>query len=282
MSKYDTIRDGRAIVASVREDVARAGVEMSVTAAYDHLPVEHRARIRAERTAAVQQARADGIAALRSWAETAAADARKRLRADPVGSAAEESRRVADELRLARTIEAARAEDARRGLRVPDGMTRAVANGEAYELAARADRAYRDGDLDEAHVLARASVELGGPSLAREIVALVRYDRDAADPAKARAMGDLADVDVVLAVFDRDVTAAVSHSLQDSAALARSLGDDRGAALLTREIVESSLASKLAAAAGAARFAGEYAEPAGALSGMPTGATGGKPPGSPA
>lgn len=266
MGKFDSM-DGRAILSRARQDIVRAGVEMSVVAEYDHLPAEHRARVRRERTHAIRSAREEATNAVTAWAEAERASAKKRLAARPVGTAAEESRRVADELRIGRIVEAARAGGNARGT--------------AVDLAQQASARYALGDLDEASVLARAAVELGGPGGrdAGDLGESIQLDRDLADPAKASAIRDLRDVDVVLAAFDRDVNAAYAQSMQDSAALARALGDGAGAAEVTRDVVQASLISKAAAKYGADQFGGAYAEPEGVLSGKPTGDPGGRLPG---
>jgi hypothetical protein len=251
--------DGRALTQRVREDIARAGVTMDVTAAYDHQPAEYRARVRAEQTGIVKQARAEGRAALTKWAEAAIADANKRLHATSVGSPAEESRRVAEELRITRMVDSARANNNARSA--------------AEDIADRADRAFASGDHDEAMVLARAASELGSRNaLVPEIIATVQLDRDLADPAKARAMRDIADVGVVVAAFDRDVNATVSQSLQDAAKLARALGDNATGS-------QASVTAKLEAFYGSRAFGdGKYADPVGVLPGGPTGEVGGKLP----
>lgn len=255
MGKYSNM-DGRAITKQAQADILRHGTEMSLTAAWDHLPNEHRARVRAEKTTAVRNARADARRAVDDWAKVARADAQKRLNANPVGTSAEESRRVADELRIGRMVDAARASGS--------------AKSAAEDIAERASRALAVGNADEAHVLARASVELGGPSYASSIIENVELDRKLADPEKAKAMRDLGDVEVVLAAFDRDVNAAVSRSLQDSVKLAEALGDKSAAMDLKRETVEASMSAKIAAFQGAQATGTRYAEPVGVLSGVPT------------
>ncbi len=254
MGKFTGL-DGRAILKKAREDIARSGVEMSVTAEYDHLPSEYRARIRTERTGAIRAARAESRQAIEDWAITERAAAQKRLAANPVGTAAEESRRVAEELRIGRMIETARA----------SGNAKSM----AADLAERASKAYGAGNADEASVLARASVELGGPEYAVEIVKNVELDRTLADPSKAQAIRDLGDVEVVLAAFHRDINAAVAQSLQDSVKLAEALGDKSAAMDLKRETVEASMSAKIAAWEGAQATGTKYQEPLGVLPGGP-------------
>jgi hypothetical protein len=95
-------------------------------------------------------------------------------------------------------------------------------------------------------------------------------------------MRDLGDVEVVLAAFERDASAAYSQSLQDSAALARELGDFAGGSIAAQEAARASVNAKMSAFAAARASDVPYQEPAGVLPGVPTGAAGGKLPGSPA
>lgn len=245
--------DGRAVTKLARESLAKLGAELSVTVGADHLPIEHRTRIRDERTASIRAVRTESRAALAEWAEEAAREARKRLASDEVGTAAEESRRVVSEMRISRLVESARA----------TGDVRTTAR----DLADRANRSYESGNLDEADVLAQASAELSDNRLAVEVQALVRYDRMAADPAKARAMRDLDDVEVVVKAFERDVNASFSGALQESARLAQSLGQNAGDVM--EDMTNASVTAKMAAWSGAQEHGGEYREPDGVLPGYP-------------
>jgi hypothetical protein len=248
--------DGRAILKQAQTEIYRAGTEMSLTAEYDHLPSEHRARVRAERTNTVRVVRAESRQAIDDWATAERADAQKHLNANPVGTAAEESRRVAEELRIGRMVETARA----------SGNPKSAAD----DIAERASKAYGVGNGDEAHVLARASVELNGPSYATEIVKNVELDRTLADPEKAKALKDLGDVEVVLAAFHRDINASVAQALQDSVKLAEAIGDKSAAMDLKRETVEASMTAKGAAYDLASRTGTRYVSPPGVLSEGPT------------
>ena len=255
MGKFSNL-DGRAIAKKAREDIVRAGVEMSVTASYDHLPNEHRSRIRAERTGAIRLTRAEARQAMDDWAKAERADATKRLNANPVGSAAEESRRVAEELRIGRMVETARA----------SGNPRNAAN----DIAERASKAYGAGNGDEANILARAAVELGETTLAGVIIQNVEADRILADPVRAKALHDLNDVEVVLAAFHRDVNAAVSQSFQDGVKLAEAIGDKHAEAAMRMQASEASRTAKMAAWVGAQETGTQYVEPVGVLPGGPT------------
>lgn len=253
-NKYDGL-DGRAIIKKAREEIARLGSEMSLMAGYDQYPAEHRQRVRQERTTAARKERSDAVAAIGAWADRTDADARKLLASDDVGTPAEESRRVANELRVARLVDASR--------------SRGSVREDAQDLAARADRAYSLGNLDEADVLAAAARELHPVRLADEVRSLVAYDRTMADPAKARAMHELDDVEVVIAAFHRDVSAAYSGALQGAVSLAQASGEHRATTELMPEMASASIDAKMAAAVGVQKFGGEYREPDGAIPGLP-------------
>lgn len=251
-TRYDGLKDGRAIAKKVREDMARSGVVMDLLRKQDDLPVEYRARIRQEETSKLRATLAEGRKAMDSWAQAEADDARKRLRADDVGSPAEESRRVADEFRIARLVDSAHASGNERNA--------------AADLAERADRAYSQGNLGDAQAFARASAELVPSKLATDVQALVRYDRIAADPGLARASRELDDVGVVMAAFARDSQAEYSHGLQDSASLATALGENQGK--LASEAASASVSAKMSAWIGAQEHGGTYEEPRGSLPGL--------------
>lgn len=251
-------QNGRQIIASAKEAIGRAGAEMRVLAAYDHLPAEHRARLRSERTHLARQTRDSATSALHAWADAQTADARRRLNAKPIGTAAEEARRNTNEIRIGRLVESARA----------SGSAKTA----AAELAQQADVAYDVGNLEDADVLSRAALELvPGTRVAQEVATLVQYDRVSADPVLARARHEIDDVRVVMAAAERDLNAAVSSALQDSARLASALGDHRG---VSESRVEASAAgrhAKIAAALASKPFGGveDYREPPGVVPGLP-------------
>jgi len=238
--------DGRAIIKQVQADLHKLGTEMSLLAEWDHLPAGHRARLRSEKTAAARAVRGEGRAALAAWAREEEADARRRLHDNSVGTPAEEARRVSNELRIGRLVESSRASSSQRS--------------DAADLAARGNRAYELGNLDEAEVLARASAELMPNRQADEVWALVTYDRIAADPAKARASRDLDDVGVVTAAFHRDVSAAYSAALRESATLAKAVGESGSD--VAADAAAAALDSKMVAFVDSQRRGVPYAEPA--------------------
>ena len=251
--------DGRAIAKKAVADIARAGVTMDLMSMYDHYPVEHRARVRKEQTELVRALRAEAEQAVAAWADAETTNAHRALGARSIGTAAEESRRVSEELRIGRMVESARA----------GGNSKTA----AADLADQADAAFRGGNRDEAMILARAAVELdpviSGRSMVGDIIETVQLDRDLEDPAKAKALRAIGDVDVVLAAFRRDVTAQVSHALQDSATLAKAIGDGAAAASSMQEASAEGRHAKLAAFAEAQRAGVPYVEPVGVVPGLP-------------
>lgn len=255
MGKFSNM-DGREILKKAATEITRSGTEMSLTAEWDHLPNEHRARVRAERTGVIRATREEARQAIEEWAKAERASAQKRLSANHIGTAAEESRRVAEELRIGRMVESARA----------SGRAPSIAG----DIAERASQAYGAGNSDEAHILARAAVELDGPSYATEIIKSIELDRTLADPVKANALRNLGDVDVVLAAFHRDINAATSKAMQDGVALARAIGDTHAAAEMQMQASEASRTAKMAAWVGTQETGTQYVEPDGVLPGGPT------------
>jgi hypothetical protein len=247
--------DGRAILAAVKSEISTAGTEMEINAAYDHLPVEHRARIRSERVRAIQEAREAARRDLSAWAAEERASATKRL-APSLGTAAEEARRMSEELRITRLVESNR-----------------ESRGAPDDLADRAAAAYARGDKSEARVLAEAARELRPMQahLASEILANLEADEILADPQRARALRDLNDVEVVVSVFERDVAAATSKAFQQSAKLALALGDGAEAAKAMRDASADGRAAKLGAFLEAQRLGVPYQEPEGVVHGLAVG-----------
>jgi|BarGraNGADG00212_2_1021979.scaffolds.fasta_scaffold46983_2 hypothetical protein len=252
--KFDGM-DGRAITKAARDAINKAGAEMSIISAYDHLPVLHRARIRIDRTHLARETRLQASQAIANWARAETEDATRRLAVKSLGTSAEESRRVVDELRITRLVDSARA----------GGNAKTT----AADLAERANRAYETDNLDEADVLSRAALELGGGRLAQEVAKLVDFDRISADPARARARRDLEDVQVVVVAAQRDLNAAMSAALQDSAKLAAVLGDTGGVAAARVEASAAGRKAKMAAWAVSQASGEKYVQPAGVVDGLP-------------
>ncbi len=251
--------DGRAIIAKARERIAKPGTEMDLSAGWDHLPAEARAKLRATNTRKVREEREEATAAINAWAAKTTGAARVALAKQSVGSPAEESRRVANELRLTRMVEASRANGS--------------AKTDAREFEARAVEAAAFLDMDTAEMFARAALELNaGLGDANRVLNDVQDERDLADPERLKARRSINDASVVVAAFTRDVTATVSFALQGAAKLARSIGDAQGEMSSRSEAARESVAAKMAALVGAqAHGDGAYTHPEGALAEGPTG-----------
>src|SRR4051794_9494421 len=108
MSKYTDLRDGRSIIRSAQTDLAAVAAELANLVAADEFPNEHRSRRRRELNAKAVGIRADATTALNAWSANAVAEARRDLAANDVGTAAEESPRVAIELKVGRLVSSAR------------------------------------------------------------------------------------------------------------------------------------------------------------------------------
>jgi hypothetical protein len=250
MPGYDGM-NGRQIIDAAKERIGKLGSELAVLADQTEYPLDHRSKLRRERTASIRQERAAATDALRVWAAEATADAKRDLAADDVGTAAAESRRVATELRISRLVASARA-----------GGNETSA---ARDYAARANAAYESGNADEADALSQASAELAPNRLAQEVQALIAYDRIAASPSKSRAMKALDDVNVVITAASRDVNAAYSSALQKSAALAAAIGEPSND--VSYDMTAASVDAKMSAWLAAQSQGKPYQEPSGALPG---------------
>jgi hypothetical protein len=200
---------------------------------YDHYPRDYRLKFQHGKLADIGAAKSDAERDFAEWAKKARLDATQRLNKTRIGTAAEESRKVAEELRISRMTEVAR--------------TSGNANEQATDLTFRANLLYGAGNLDEAFVLARAASELGDHERAAEIIESVSFTRTLADPEKAQALHDLGDVDTVEAAFKRDVTHAVAKAYQEGSKLASTLGDVETETRLRREASEIERTAKVAA-----------------------------------
>src|SRR5204862_162089 len=129
-------------------------------------PIEFRGKVTKQTIAEVRRLSGDAVQGFNTWANETEAKAKRAYRADPVGSAADESRRVANELRIARLVETAERADARTGPQIIDG--RPVSNPTAYALARQAHDAWMDGNYTDAQAFASASTALGGPETAQQ------------------------------------------------------------------------------------------------------------------
>lgn len=201
----------------------------------DFEPVEQK---RAKRDAAVAIIRrhiGEAERAFNEWAGLQRADAERVMATAPgVGSAAEETRRLRDDMEVDRLVAA--------------GLASGAPLNRAKQLAAEAEQAYMrvPGDYERAVVLARAASTLS-PGAGDDIRGLAQTQIDLADPAKAAAHRTLATLKLDIGTFTRDANRLVAQAFESAAEHAASLGDDPRE--FTRTAAQASLAHKVAAAA---------------------------------
>lgn len=268
---YDKADGPQAILDRFRREVAEATGQLRRVTTNDELPVEHRRRIRNESVATVERIVNDARRAVVESARDTATAARKRFAEDPVGTAAEETRRNTRELRLARLVESAKARDARLGPQVIDlgmGEKRIVANVTAHEYADRAEALYLDGRYEDAQLYAAASTEMGGPEKAQRMFNVSQDALDAANPVRAEALREIATAERTVKVFDKYGYAALAETYQSGAEAARAVGDDWRS--LAQKATAPSMSAKWLAASLAQESGEAYSEPAGVMK-MPTG-----------
>jgi tetratricopeptide (TPR) repeat protein len=253
---YQAEQGGRAILEQLTIDLGRLATQMRQTVTADHLPADHRARLMKEKVEAARLLRQDASEAFDAWAASERTEARKVIRGRSIASPAEESRRVAEELRITRLVDSARVNgtNARRS---------------AEDLGERAERAYQEGDTEEAMILARAALELDPASQANaaQIIAVVQVERDMEDPAKKAAYAAIENADIGTRIFLRDADAAYSATFQQAADLARALGDSVSVNNFALEATQASIDSKMAAAVQAQIAGTTYVEPDGVIPG---------------
>jgi len=278
MAKYTKDMGPDAIVAGVTKSLKDSASALVLLAQDYREPtarkVARRLEILREGDASINEA----IAAFEAWAKDTEATARRAIASDPVGSAAEESRRVANEMRLTRIIESSRAMDEAAGPRlveVAPGESRAVANASAYDLADRAGQAYLDGNYNDAVVFAEASLALGGPVSAK--THLHNAQVQLYTPAQAKAAAEIESIGTRRAEFNRDLNATVSAVFRGAAEVAAINGEKEEAETYTRAAANASSVSKMSALVLAERDqwgrvkSGTYAEAEGVLPGGVTG-----------
>ena len=254
---------GPAILTALKRQLDQYGQEMKRLAERRDVPTDYRADLMRETVAEALAVRGEAERAFRDWASEQVADAQQRYRSDPVASAAEEIRRNTIELRLARTVDAAKAEDARRGPRVVSG--RPQPNSSAWDLASRAEQAYLDGQYTDAQLYARASMELGGPATAQRAFAMAQDQLDQEHPTRRQALKDIEKVEQGMSIFSRDANAALSSVYQDAAVLAHAVLDTKGVQTFRTEATRMSLAAKTAEWARSMTTGAPYEHPAGSL-----------------
>jgi hypothetical protein len=251
------VTDGRTILKSAQDQIRHASASIDVLSRDERTPIEYRQSVRREQLLAARQTFEAARRDLTAWAAQERADAQRRLNAKPVSDAATESRRVAQELRIGRLIDAAKA-----------GNNPRTA---ARDLADRAVQAYGKGDADEALVLARAASELQpGERTAAEVLGNLEADEILASPARARALREIQDIDVVMAAAERDLSAAMAEALVQSSRAARDLGEHREVGVNLQAAAEASVRAKFAAFADSQLTGTPYQEPATGVSSIPT------------
>ena len=254
--------NGNTIRASLTEALNAHVMELNGIAVNDMMPRETKV---ARRSDAIVQAAAvitEAEAAFRAWAQSERESALSTLAQRPVGSAAEESRRVADELRLSRMIDTARAT----GTPATAAKAFAADAAQAY-LDATGEDGYR-----EAVILADAAIALGGASVPGE-AARVREaaSRRLETPAQQKARATLATLDLEDLATQRDLKAQAASLLSAGAKAAEAAGDDRTATEMKSRAAQASMTSKMLAFKLAQETEQAYVQPTGALPDRPTG-----------
>ena len=268
-----TLNEGEIILATLREQATAHANKLSGVGRHgDQYPPDYRRRIRTETLAQLDTLMSRARSAFNSWMTKEAVDARRILGQDPVGSAADESRRVANELRTSRLVDAGRRQDERSGGRVVNdghGGNRLVGSGAAVDYESQAQQAFLDGDYDKALAYAEAANALGGTGRADQVISAARQMQYT--PEQLGALKHLETLDRAYTVFERDANAAMSDALQRAAEGAAAIGDDHR--LLQQTAADHSRRAKVAAYALAERsedgaiVPGSYKEPAGVLAG---------------
>lgn len=249
MPAYNKDEGGAAILKQVRELLHGAPGAIRSTAVRDDYPVEYRRRKRTETVTAIRAMARDAATAFRLWADEREAAAKATLRATPVGSDAEETRKLRNEMEYDRLVAAASRSGTPRNL--------------AKQYAADAEQAFLASDYERAVVLARAASAVAPSDAANRVRAMAQEQIDLADPAKAAAYREVAEVAWARKVFDRDLAAGLANLLNATADAAHAVGDDPSA--LRREAAQFSLTSKGLAALMAEESGTPYEPPQGAL-----------------
>lgn len=257
MPSFEPSQGGTKILATLSNHLSESRRAIEAAMARTDWPVEHKRRLRDDAVADARGATAQARAAIVQWATEAHADATRRYRADPVRGAAEEQRRVANELRFQREVDSA----VRAAERI--GSAKRV----AQDLADKAASTYLGSDrYEEALAYAIAADELGHPQ-GKQLRATIQQQIDLGDPDKARALKDLAEVASVMATLDSDVEGALAGVLQAASVAARQNGDD--GRQLAKDAASQSASAKMRAWYLARANGEEYSEPAGTLPSAP-------------
>lgn len=228
----------------------------------DMMPRDAKVSRRADTIVKAAEAIKEAETAFRAWAAQERADALKALAQRPIGSAAEESRRVADELRLSRMIDSARAS----GSPVTAAKAFAADAAQAY-LDATGEEGYR-----EAVLLADAALALGGASAPGEASQVKEAaSRMLETPEQQKARATLANLDLEDLATQRDLKAQQASLLTAAVRAAEAAGDTRAVQEFTSRAASASMAAKMLAFKVAQETEQAYVQPTGALTDRPLG-----------
>jgi hypothetical protein len=231
--------DGHQIRQDALVTIHKAGLRMEVALEDTYSPPEQRRDLAAEQTAIVRRAAEDSMTAIEAWAAARIAEEQRVIDDDSVGTSAEEVRRQANAQRV-------------------DAIVAKGGNREtAISLLQRSSDALNRGRIDEAEVLATAADQLlpgvafpdgDGFTTAEKLLTSIRWERVMADPGKAEALNRINKARATVAFARRDIGAAYSMALRNSAKLASAAGDPDAASHTGSEAASASIASKMSAA----------------------------------
>lgn len=252
--------NGATIRSSLAESIGDMNKRLAALAKDDVLPVETKRNRRLAIIQVLNETVNEANAAFSEWSAKEREEAQTALKQRPIGSAAEESRRVADELRLNRLIESSR----RSGTPMIAARDLAGQASAAY-LDARDESGYR-----EAALLARAAIEVGGatsPSAARNVLDAAEKQMETAEQKYARKT--LATLDVEALAYRRDQAALMASALS-SASEAAAATKDTMSDEYRRHAARQSATAKMMEFSLAQASGRDYVEPSGTMSGVPT------------
>jgi hypothetical protein len=192
----------------------------------------------------IGQAAAVARSQMAIWASETEADATRRYAEDPIGSAADESRRVANELKLARLAKSVTSTQAAAG------------------MLEKARELFRLGAYAEAQVYATVAKD-GGAFGADNLAGACQTALDQSNPARKATVADRNEARTALAVFTREALAQVSRIEAGLSDAAREMGDAEGAQAAGVRAAMSSVGAKVAAFVAADESGTDYADPMG-------------------
>lgn len=259
----------RATAKSILADLAR---EIAALSADDGRDPAWKQRERAKLTREMERAVGAARNAHAAATDEARDDARRRYAADPVGTAADEQRRVARELKIGRLVAAAERERSgpHGAVRVVEGRVVDAALVRAGEYVTKATTLYFDGAHEESQAWSQAALDLGLED-ARGVHEMAQTALDLANPARRQAIIDRNAADIEEAQFGREILAAQSAALRAAADAASAHGDHAAAQKLRAQAASASAAAKIGAWLGSRERGEGYVEPEGVFPGVPTG-----------